>query len=99
MFQFQKRKCTSDTFGIITKVFFNDNGSRRVTVEYMAFGKNYVIKENITVKSVPIFKMGIPVGQRKIEYVKEGLGEKVKVCFDPDNPKKAYLKDNIGKHV
>lgn len=99
MFGFQKRKCICDTVGTITKVFFNNNGSRRVTVEYVVDGRTYKIKENITTKSEAIKKAGIPIGQRKVEYITAGIGENVRVCFDPDNHKKAYLKDNLGKYV
>lgn len=99
MFQFQKRKCTCDVVGKITKVFFNNNGSRRVTVEYVVGGNSYKIKENITVKSEVIKKAGIPVGQKKIEYVTAGIGENVNLKYDPENPKKAYLKDNAGRYV
>lgn len=99
MFQFQKRKCTCDVIGKITKVFFNNNGSRRVTVEYIVGGNLYKIKENITVKSEVIKNAGISIGQKKIEHITAGIGESVNLKYDPENPKKAYLKDNLGRYV
>lgn len=99
MFQFQKRKCTCDAVGKITKVFFNDSGSRRVTVEYVVDGVSYTIRENITVKNEAIKMEGIPVGQKKTEYITAGIDESVAVKYNPENPKKAYLKDNAGKSV
>ena len=96
MFKFLfKSKCVSETEGTIVKVRYND-GSRRVTVEFFVNGQAYIIKENITVKSIPIKAGKIPIGQRKIEYITEGIGEKVFVKYNPGNPKQAYLRDNVG---
>ncbi len=95
---FDKSKCVNETEGTIIKVRYNDD-ARRVTVEFFVDGQPYTIKENITVKSVAIKLGKLPIGQRKIEYITEGVGGKVSVKYNPDNPKQAYLRDNIGKYV
>lgn len=66
---------------------------------YVVDGVSYTIRENITVKNEAIKMEGIPVGQKKTEYITAGIDESVAVKYDPENPKKAYLKDNAGKSV
>lgn len=92
-----KKKCTAETKGTIIEVKYND-GSRRVTVEYFVDGQPYILKENITVKSVAIKVGRFPIGQRKIEYITEGINETVAVKYNPAKPKQSYLRDNIGKY-
>jgi len=95
----RKENHIKETKGSIIKVHFNSNGSRRVTVKYVVDGNTYHITENITVKSEAI-KIGfLPIGQKKIEYIQEGLGEQVVVMYNSAEPKEAYLRDNIGNHV
>lgn len=94
-----KRNCVSETSGTITKVRFNNNDSRRVFVEYIVDGKSYTLKENVTVRSVIVKAGDIPVGQKKIEYITAGVGDTVAVKYNPNNPKQAYLRDNIGAYV
>lgn len=96
---FNRSNCINETKGTIIKVRYNNNDSRRVTVEFFVGGQSYIIKENITVKSVAIKVGKVPVGQKKIEYITEGIGGIVTVKYNPTNPKQAYLKNNIGKYV
>ena len=99
MFQFKKNKCICDTVGKIVKVSYGDEECRRVTVEYVVDNCTYQLKENITVKSTAIKLGGIPIGQRKVEYITAGLGEEVAVKYNPQKPTDAYLRDNIGKYM
>lgn len=94
-----KKKCVCETMGKVIKVHFNDNGSRRLFVEYIVDGKKYILKENVTVKSYAIKENGIPIGQRKVENISAGIGESVFIKYNPQKPQKAYLRDNMGHYV
>ena len=98
---FWKKKCTEETEGVITKVGYGEGvcGPRRLTVEFKAGNKTYTFRENVTVKSEAIKIGGIPIGQKKIECITEGIGGKVSVRYNPAKPKQAYLRNNTGKHT
>jgi len=94
-----KNRYTEETIGTVTKISFNNNGSRRLTVEYIVYGSEYKITENITVHSKAI-KIGfIPIGQKKVECITAGMNDKVTVVYNPENPEDAHIKGNDGRYV
>ena len=68
-----------------------------VTVEFKVKKEVYKIKETIKLISKPIKLWIIPIGQKKVPKLELKKGQKVTVVYDPNNPKKAYLKENKGK--
>ncbi|NLY72506.1 MAG: hypothetical protein GX079_02280 [Tissierellia bacterium] len=69
-----------------------------ITVEYEVDSTFYEIRESIKLKSQPIRKGSITIGQKKVAIMgSSSVGSLVKVNYNPDNPSEAYLADNIGK--
>lgn len=100
MFDFQRKKCTGEVQGTVTKMFYGtESGSPRVTVEYLVDGNKYVIKENISRSMEKITIGRIPIGVRKTAKVHTNVGESILVLYNPDKPKMAYIKGNDGKYV
>lgn len=81
-------KCTEEVQGLVVKVWIKENGTRRLTVN----GEDYKISEGIKKKSSVYRFKGIPIGQQKTEYIKEGRGDYVTIKYYPDNPRLAYIK-------
>lgn len=92
-------KCISEAKGVVTKVHYNEDTSRRLTVEYVVDGEKYTLKENITHKITAIKIGNIPIGQKKEEYVTAVLGDSVGVMYNPDKPEMSYIKNNTGKYI
>lgn len=96
-FNFYKSKCTEEVQGLVVKVWINENGTRRLTVEYSVNGIKYKHREGIREKSKAIKFKGIPIGQKKEDYIKESKGDYVTIKYNPNNPKQAYIKGNGKK--
>lgn len=69
----------------------------RIRVEYQVDGKTYEVIETVKMKS-EFIKLGpIPIGQRKAPRLPTTeVGRNAVVCYDPENPRRAYLRDNKG---
>lgn len=90
--------CTAETTGKIFKVKFLNPG-RCIHVKYLVGNNVYFCKETVKAHSDAIKLGKILVGQRKIECIKGGISDTTSVMYDPNNPKKSYLKDNTGKYI
>lgn len=97
MFKRTISKCTEEVQGLVVKAWINENGTRRLTVTYKVNGEDYKISEGIKKKSSVYRFKGIPIGQQKTEYIKEGRGDYVTIKYNPDNPRLAYIKGNGKK--
>ncbi len=92
----KKKKCTAQTTGVVKKVYLNRAPGRRLNVEYLVNGQTYTLAENVTSRSEAIKFGPFVVGQRKIEYISQGVGDIVSVSYNPNEPTQAFLTDNIG---
>ena len=98
-----KKKCTAETLGEILSFKSRGlEGVTMVTVKFTVDGTEYTVKESLKYKSKAI-KLGfLPIGQRKTPVLKGAAGEdreigvKVRMKYDPQKPKRAYLPDNKG---
>ena len=92
-----KSKCTAETSGKVIKRKWNGN-VWFLKVEYAVEGKTYIITEQLKYKKVQTYDvMNVPVGMKSrlsMGDVKEG--DSVKVKYNPQKPKKAYMPDNEG---
>ncbi|MFI3168327.1 MAG: hypothetical protein R3Y06_00080 [Faecalibacterium sp.] len=91
-----KKKCTAQTTGVVKKVYLNRAPGRRLAVEYLVNGQPYTLTENVSSKSEAIKFGPFIVGQRKIEYISQGVGGIVSVSYNPNEPTQAFLTENIG---
>lgn len=91
-----KRKCTEETEGMIIKVK-NDktNNPSSMTVQYMVGEEKYEVKERVMYTFVPV-KSGILIIDHKQVPLMDNIavGNKTVVRYNPDNPKKAYIRNN-----
>ena len=97
MFKFQKKKCTDEVMGKIIKKKRNGN-VWFLTGEYIVEGKAYKRSEQLRYQKVKTHKIAnIPIGmasQAPLGNLKEG--DSVRIKFNPQKPKKAYMPDNVG---
>jgi len=94
-----RNKCTASTTGIVTnKRSLGIEEPTVISVAYEIDGIKYEIKETIKLKNEWI-KIGfLPIGQRQrpvMGVVK--VGDVVDVSYNPDDPKKAFIINNVGK--
>lgn len=91
------RKTTCE--GTITEFKLNGMDSpMTVCVSYTVDGVEYQLKEAVKLISVTRKAGPIPIGQRKVPVLPDvSPGAKVVVCYNPAKPKKAYLRDNVGR--
>lgn len=67
------------------------------TVKYSVDGIEYEFVEDLKLKSMMIKLGPIPIGQRKVPVMpNSNVGDRVAVCYDPQDPSKAHLRDNVG---
>ena len=94
------RRCTRETAGIITKKYIPSesyNSQMCITAEYTVGGITYKVDEYIGQ-----YKEEHPEAARRKDkvqykyYIQGSVGDRVAVMYDPENPKKAYLKENKG---
>ena len=93
VFKSLKKKCTSAATGRVIKCqSLGLDSPTLVYVEYCVDSKTYIIKEYLKLK---IEVDGLI--QRKSPVLGDvKSGTKVRVLYNPANPKKAYLPDNEG---
>lgn len=100
MFRFQKKKCTHQCVGMITKKRWNGR-VWFVTAAYRVNGIDYQRTEQVTYHSTNIHKVGaIPVGTHwkiALDSIDEGVS--VNVNYNPAKPKQSYFPDNNGRHI
>ena len=93
-------RCTKETVGVITKKYIPSesyNTEMCITAEYTVGGITYKVDEYIGQ-----YKEEHPEAERKRDrvqykyYIQGKVGDSVAVMYDPENPKKAYLKENKG---
>ena len=94
----RKKRCTLLADGkIIAKKNRGLDFPTSITVEYMVNGITYQITESVKLKSKIIKLCILPIGQERFPRLPSiAVGSHVKVCYNPNNPKEAYLKDNVG---
>ena len=97
-----KARCTCETTGTIYALG-SVEGDIKVKISFHADGKEYRFQEIVMyeIHASKIYRIGnIPVGgSRKRMLGDITPGTAVRVLYDPDNPKRAYLPDNDnGKH-
>lgn len=69
----------------------------RVRVSYTVDGKTYSLTESVKLVSKTIRLGPIPIGQKKEPKLPTTeVGGRVAVCYDPEAPQKAFLRDNQG---
>lgn len=69
----------------------------RIRVSYVVGGMRYELIESVKLRSKAIKLGPIPVGQEQVPKLPTTeVGETVAVCYDPDDPSRAYLRDNEG---
>ena len=99
MLKFFKKNCTNETNGsIINKKWRNEVCF--ITAQYEVDGIQYTIKEQLTYhieKKYKIWK--IPIGFHSVSALdKTEIGSSVRVQYNPNKPKQAYMPDNNGHH-
>ena len=100
-----KDKCTKEGNGIIKELKIKGlDFPSVITVEYEVNGSIYELKENLVFKRNKTIKLGfIPVGYKTKSLIElrtgvpATVGNQVKVKYDEENPRKAYLPDNDSK--
>lgn len=97
MFKFQKEKCTSVTIGTVIKLRW-DGEIWFLKAEYVVNGKSYVKTEQLRYKKQKTYKLGnIPIGMKSKASLGElDVGDSVRIKYNPQKPKKAYMPDNTG---
>ncbi len=97
MFKFQKKKCTNETMGKVMKKRWNGN-VWFLTAEYLVEGKPYRRTEQLRYQKVTTHKIAnIPIGMAsRAPLGNLTEGDPVRVKYNPQKPKKAYLPDNVG---
>ena len=97
MFRFQKKACTKETMGTVVKKRYNGD-TWFLTVSYTVEGVPYKRTEQLRYRPVKTYRaIGIPVGMRSsasLGHVQ--VGDAVRVCYNPQKHKRAYLPDNEG---
>lgn len=69
----------------------------RVRVSYVVAGARYEITESVKMVSRSIKLGPIPIGQEQVPKLPTTeVGAAVTVCYDPNQPLRAYLRDNEG---
>ena len=101
----QKNNCTEICKGIIKEV--KNHGidyAPTITVEYIVNRNSYELKEILVNKPYEKIKLGfIPIGYKtkSLIEIKTGVqtiaGNEVRVKYNPNNPREAYLLDNDSK--
>ncbi len=94
----KREKCTGEVVGTIVKT--ERKGMEMptmITVEYVVDGVCYAVKESVKLKSEAI-KIGfLPIGQKKTPRMgKIAIGHTTTVCYNPEQPEMAYIKENVG---
>lgn len=99
MFGYRKKKQCAETQGVIVEIKSRGiDYPTMLAVQYNVFGKVYEIKEAIKFRSETIKAGPLPVGQKKVPVLGNvGIGNKVTICYDPNDPKSAHIKENTGK--
>lgn len=100
MFGIYKKKCTSETKGMLIKKRW-DGDVWFLSVEYVVNGQKYICKEQLRYKKIKNYEVAsIPVGFKMCASLESiDIGAHVRVCYNPDKPKKSYLPDNKGMTV
>ena len=94
---FGKSRHTATCEGVIVHVARYDCESFWLTVRYVVGGVEYELKEMLALKSSAIKIGPIPVGRRVTPVLPHSdEGDVVAVCYDPDNPSSAHLRENLG---
>lgn len=101
----RKELCTEICKGKIKKIKLRGTDFPRVLiVEYEVNGIQYEISENQVMKPYKKIKLGfIPIGYKTKSLIEINtgiqtiVGNEVKVKYNPENPKEAYLPDNDAK--
>ena len=94
----KRENCTSMIDAVITDIRVKGlEAPTMITVQFTIDQVDYQICESIKLKSKMI-KIGfLPIGQKKIPVLPNPvIGGYVKVNYNPENPKEAYIRDNIG---
>ena len=82
----------TQTKGSIIKII-NTGDEVTVTVKYVVDHHLYTIKETVVMKKVK--KLGFIPTKKKVPSIGTlRAGHEVNVCYDEENPEKAYLLDN-----
>jgi hypothetical protein len=98
MWKKNRKKCTREVVGTIVKM---DRKSMEmptmITVEYVVDEVKYTVKESVKLKS-KLIKIGfLPIGQVKTPRMGDiVVGGTAAVCYNPEQPEKAYIKENVG---
>lgn len=99
LFPWQKKRCTEETTGEIVGTRW-DGDYMHLHVSYKVGEKEYHLHEQLTyyvvkkkIGKIPIGKRGIPA----IQDIKDG--SPVRVLYNPEKPKHAYLPDNNGVYM
>lgn len=84
--------------GTVKRIVKRDlNAPRVIYVAYDVDGVAYELHESMKIRNVAIRFKGFPIGQRKIPVLGNvGSGDTIAVCYDPNKPHRACLRDNIG---
>ena len=93
-----KKRCVATVDGkIIQKKNRGLDFPTLITVEYEINNNVYRVTESLKLKSRAIKLWVFPIGQMKYPGLPNtDVGTFAKVCYNPNNPKEAYLKDNVG---
>lgn len=69
----------------------------RIRVSYTVDGTAYELTESAKLRSEAIKLGPIPIGQKQVPKLPTTeVGERVTVCYDPNDPSRAHLRDNEG---
>ena len=95
---FGRKKCTAKTVGKVVRLY--DKGSEfpfMMQVMYIVDNKTYYVEESVKLINEKVNKGFFLIGQRQVPAIHElEIGRQVTVLYNPNKPKKAYIKENIG---
>lgn len=96
---FGKKKCTKETIGKVVRLY--DKGNEfpfMMQVSYTVDGKTYCIEESVKLINEKVNKGFFLIGQRQVPAIHElEIGRQVTVLYNPNKPKMAYIKENVGR--
>lgn len=95
---FGHKKCTEKTIGKVVRLYSKgSNFPFMMRVEYTVNNKTYFVEESVKLKNDKIKNNFLIVGQKQVPVIHElVVGKELTVMYNPNKPKRAYIKENIG---
>ena len=99
MFKLFKKKCTVETIGTIINKKWR-NKVCFISTQYEVDDIEYTIKEQLTYHIEKKYKLWkIRIGFHSVSALgKTEIGSSVRIRYNPNKPKQAYMPDNNGHH-